>query len=284
MRASIIILTKNAGRGFEKLLNRIQSQTYKDFDVVVVDSGSTDSTIEISESYGCIIKIIKPEDFHHSRTRNLGAELAEGEYLVYITQDSMPSDNFWLENLLSPFNDDNVAGVYGRQIAYSGAKPMDKFFYSYFYPNEFKVLTKNDIKNEKEFYVRNVFVSDVNSCYRKDVFMEIKFKEDIIMAEDKDFAIRALLKGYKIIYEPKVVVYHSHNYGIISGFKRRFKDGYAFAQITGNGNANLTNLGIKYLKEEFKLLWCHHKIWLPYAVVYELLNAFGFKIGEYRGK
>ncbi len=121
---SVIILTKNAGGRFRSLMEKLSNQTYQDFEVVVVDSGSTDRTLEIAEKYGYRIHRIKPEEFHHSRTRNLGAELAKGDYLVYITQDALPLNDDFLEILIKPLENDKVAGVYGRQIAYPNAKPM----------------------------------------------------------------------------------------------------------------------------------------------------------------
>jgi len=75
VETSIIILTKNAGERFEELMKKIENQTYQDFEVLVIDSGSEDRTLEIAKKYGCRIYNIKPEEFHHSRTRNLGDEM-----------------------------------------------------------------------------------------------------------------------------------------------------------------------------------------------------------------
>ena len=130
VNTSVIILTKNAGDQFENLMKKLNNQTYQDFEVVVIDSGSTDKTLEIAREYGCRIYRIKPEEFHHSRTRNLGAELARGDYLVYITQDALPLNDNFLEMLIKPLEDDKVAGAYGRQIAYPNAKPMDCLLYT----------------------------------------------------------------------------------------------------------------------------------------------------------
>ncbi|GAG06643.1 unnamed protein product, partial [marine sediment metagenome] len=102
MRTSIIILTKNAGNEFEKLLDAVFSQSSKDFEVVLIDSGSTDKTLEIAKGFPVRIHKIKPESFDHGGTRNLGAKLAKGKYLVYLTQDAIPANRMWLENLIKP--------------------------------------------------------------------------------------------------------------------------------------------------------------------------------------
>ncbi len=278
MDTSIIILTKNAGDRFGSLMEKLDNQTYQDFEVVVVDSGSTDRTLEIAEEYGCRIHRIKPEEFHHSRTRNLGAELARGDYLVYVTQDAMPLDDKLLERLIKPLEEDKVAGVYGRQMAYPNAKPMEKFFYSYFYPDERKVITPADLENLAEFYVSHVYISDVCSAIRKEVWEKIKFDESIIMAEDKKWAIDVLKAGYRLVYEPEAVVYHSHNYSIVSAFKRRFDDGVAMRQICGSGG--VASKGLSYLVGEMKYLLKNHKIWIPYAIVYNLARFAGVALGK----
>ncbi|MCD6493652.1 MAG: glycosyltransferase family 2 protein [Archaeoglobaceae archaeon] len=277
MDASVIILTKNAGSRFEELMKKLGNQSYQDFEIIVIDSGSVDGTLKIAKRYGCRIHEIKPEEFHHSKTRNLGAKIAKGDYLIYITQDALPIDNKFLENLIKPLENDEIAGVYGRQIAYPNAKPMEKFFYLYFYPEERKVITSSDLGNLVDFYVSNVYISDVCSAMKKEVWKKINFDESIIMAEDKKWAIDVLKSGYKLVYEPKAIVYHSHNYSIISTFRRRFNDGVAMKQICGSGK--VTSKGLSYFVGEMKYLLKNHKIWVPYALVYNVARFAGVFLG-----
>lgn len=279
MSVSIVILTKNGGNKFEKLMEKLSNQSYNDFEIVIIDSGSTDKTLEIAEKYGCRIYRIKPKEFHHSKTRNLGAELARGRNIVYITQDALPLHDEFLERLTEPLEDYEIAGVYGRQIAYSDAKPMEKFFYSYFYPNERKVITPAELKNLVEFYVSHAYISNVCSAIKKEVWEKIRFDENIIMAEDKKWAIDVLRAGYKLVYEPKAAVYHSHNYSIISVFKRRFDDGVAMKQICGSGRVALKSLS--YFVSEIKYLMKYHGLWLPYAMIYNFARFTGFGLGNY---
>jgi len=281
MEVSIIILTKNAGERFRSLLKRIHSQTFRDFEVLVIDSGSKDLTLKIAKEYEARTYRIRPEEFHHSKTRNLGASLAKGEILVYITQDALPVNNHWLKNLITPLkNDNNIAVVYGRQIAYPDTKPVEKFFYNFFYPEKRKILTFKDAEDPGKFYLENVFTSDVNSAIKKKIWEEIKFREDLSMAEDKDFALRTLRKGGSIMYEPEACVYHSHNYSVFSAFKRRFRDGIAYKQITDKNITRENGLGyIKgYLNHEFRFLW-KYRIWLTYGLIYEMMKVLGFILG-----
>ena len=279
-QASIIILTKNAGDGFGKTLKMVFDQKYDDYEVLIIDSGSIDETLEIARKYPAKITSINPEEFHHSGTRNFAASMAQGEYLVFITQDALPLYTNWLSSLLSPFSDPDVAGVYGRQIAYNNANIIEKFFYSYFYPDE-GISISHLPENLEDFYIDNVFLSDVNSVIRKDVWGKYKFNEDIIMAEDKDWAIQVLRAGYKLIYEPKAVVYHSHEYNLISAFERRFDDAAAMSQICrdSSGTASFKK-GVKYIINEMSYVLKNKPIWLPYAVLYDLVKFSSLYLGK----
>ena len=141
---TIIILTKNAGANFPLLLEKIYAQKCASyFEVLVIDSGSTDGTLELAARYPVRLMQIKPEEFHHGRTRNLGAELAQGDILVYITQDALPLDENWLQNLTADLKDSSVGMVCGRQIPWPHVKPCEKFFYHYYFP-DFQVIANND--------------------------------------------------------------------------------------------------------------------------------------------
>ncbi len=277
MKASIIILTKNAGKNFKVLLERIKSQKYSNFEIFVIDSGSTDSTVDTAREFGVRVHSIAPEDFHHGSTRNLGAELAKGDYLVYITQDATPLNDAWLGNLISPLRDDIIAGVYGRQIAYTDASPIEKFFYSYFYPDK-EILKKHD-EGINDFYISNAFVSDVNAVIKKDIWKKIKFDETIIMAEDKKWAIDVLRSGYQLKYEPTAAVYHSHDYSLISSFKRRFDDGVAMKQIFGKGNSS-ASIGFDYLSKQIIHLAKYSPFSILYALIYDLSVFTGLSLGK----
>jgi len=181
--ASIIILTKNAGENLSRLLGRVFSQEFDGrYEVLLIDSGSTDDTLKIAADFPVIVTEIEPEEFHHGRTRNLGASLSRGRILVFVTQDALPADEHWLHTLTSGFKEPKVAIVVGRQIAWQTTKPPERFFYVYNFP-AFKIVVTN---GASDYYRDNVFVSNVNSAVRRDVWQEFRFSESVLMSEDKE--------------------------------------------------------------------------------------------------
>lgn len=279
--ASIVILTKNGGDNFPRLLKRIFSQQYDgSYEVIVIDSGSTDGTLRATRPYPLILKVIRPEEFHHSRTRNLGAGMAQGEFVVFITQDALPVDNTWLQKLIDGFTDPGVAMVVGRQIAWENTKPPEKFFYHYNFP-EFKIVVQS---GAADYYHDNVFISDVNSAYRKDILLKYRFAEDIVMAEDKEIAVRFLDNSYTIIYEPAAAVYHSHDYGLKDAFQRSLDFGLSLRQGVSRLPKSNKSLGARmeeYLRTEFSFLKenCYWG-WMAYTLSYEAAKYAGLFMGK----
>lgn len=280
---SIILLIQNGGSRLELLMESLKRQKFSgSFEIIAIDSGSEDGSLEILEKYNTRIFRIKPEEFHHSKTRNLGAQKANGEVLVYLTQDALPINNDLLEKLVKPLKEPEVAVSYGRQIANHDAKDVNKFFYSYFYPDEKKVLSKELANNPKKFYINYIYVSDVCSAIKKEVWNDLRFTDDVPMSEDKDFALKVLKAGYQIVYEPGATVYHSHDYSLRSLFRRRFQDGSAFSNIALEGESGFFGRGFRFVTEEMKFLIREKNfLGIPYAIIYNFTDFLGFFLGKH---
>jgi len=276
--ASIIIPTKNAGSDFQDVLEAIYAQKYPgDLEVIIVDSGSTDNTLEIARNYPAKVHQIKPEDFGHGKTRNFAASLATGDYLIFLTQDAVPASEGWLSNLTRNFEDNKVAGVYGRQIPREGTNPMESFFLHTNFPLSRMVKSAD----HGIVAMNTIFFSNVSSAIRNEVFREYSFDENIIMSEDQEWAKKVLLAGYKIVYDPESSVYHSHNWDIKTLFQRYFDSGVSLSQFASKEFGNFTSAGLALVASEIKFLMTNGYVrWLPREVVYDLTKFLALSLGK----
>ena len=128
MDVSIVIPTKNGGELFEQVLRRVFEQKTKyEYEVICVDSGSTDNTIDVIKNFPCKLYQIPPEEFGHGKTRNYGASKGIGEFIVFITQDALPVDENWLENFIDAMKiDEEVVGGFGIHKPYPECNVLDK--------------------------------------------------------------------------------------------------------------------------------------------------------------
>lgn len=231
MDVTIVIPTKNGGKQFESVLEMVEKQkTQYSYEVICVDSGSADQTVEIIKKHSYACYQIKPEEFGHGRTRNYGASKGTGEYIVFLTQDALPADENWLENLVTPMKmDRDIVGAFGSHIPYEDCNPFDKrdieaHFKGFGVTNTIYYIDDWNRYFADEGY-RHVmaFFSDNNSCLRRSVWEKWPY-EDVDFAEDQIWVRSMLEKGFKKVYCPDAAVYHSHNYDVETYFGRYFDE------------------------------------------------------------
>jgi len=229
--ATVVILTKNAGEDIRDCLSAVFAQKVDfPFEVIVIDSGSTDGTLDIVRKYPTRLIQIKPEEFNHGDTRNLGAGLARGKYIAFLAQDAIPCDENWLGALVANFMmDEEVAGAFSRQIPKPDCNILTKrALDNWVTGGKSRVVKSIPAKEEyaklspMEKYLLAAF-DDVSSCIRKGIWERFRFSR-LAFGEDIDWAKRVLEAGYKIVYEPESRVYHSHNRSVLYEFKRTYID------------------------------------------------------------
>ncbi len=198
---SVVIRTFNEERYLGELLSGISKQELGDltFEVVLVDSGSTDGTVEVAESHGCRIVRICKDRFTFGRSLNVGCEAAQGSVLVFVSGHCVPASSRWLVNLTKPIRDGTVAYGYGSQIGRDTTKFSERqVFAKYFDPS---------VRTPQSEY----FVNNANAALAAEFWLESPFDEEISGLEDMHLARQLLAKGLHVGYVQEAPVYHIHD-------------------------------------------------------------------------
>ncbi|MGL5621141.1 glycosyltransferase family 2 protein [Cetobacterium sp.] len=210
MKVSVICPIYNGEKYIEILFDKIRKQKkISSIQIIAPVSKSNDNSFLKAKKNSDITYEV--EKFNHGLTRHEAALKAEGDYLVFITQDILPYDEFWLYNLLKDLNADIVA-AYSRQIAYKNHDEIEKLIRDFNYPILDRIACKeNLLKNGR----KNLFYSDSSSGILKSYYLKIdgyNFKtntnEDVLLAN------KILKDNKKIKYASKSCVYHSHRFNL----------------------------------------------------------------------
>ena len=235
-KATIIIPTYNGEKYLDRLLNMVFKQELDHpFDVFVIDSTSSDRTVEIIQTHlkkhkNMTYEQIPTKEFGHGKTRNYAAQIAKGEFVVFLSQDAIPAKKSWLYEMLKPFElNDKIVGVVGKQVPRAICVPLLKY--------EIRTVF-NNLGSEagtalfyKDFFMDDpvygdvvTFYSDVNSAARRDFLVnEIPYR-DIPYAEDQFFARDIIEAGYMKAYAPRGRVIHSNDIPLFEYRHRTFDE------------------------------------------------------------
>ncbi|MCP8617499.1 glycosyltransferase family 2 protein [Salirhabdus salicampi] len=281
-KVSVLIPTYNAHNYIIDLLSKLSNQEIgnDELEIIIVDSSSKDDTVELVQNNfpNVQVFVIPNDQFDHGGTRNLLVSKASGDYLLFMTQDAIPYDNYLIQNLLSSFTDD-VLISYARQIPRESAKPTEQFARSFNYPDRGVIKDKSTIE---ELGIKNFFNSNVCSMYKREVFDSYQFPEKIILNEDMILASETILDGYKVCYAHEARVYHSHNYTMLQQFKRYFDIGMAFKDTEYLLKyASNEKEGAKFVKQLLRYLFKKRYYYLiPVAVLETMAKYAGYLLGK----
>jgi cellulose synthase/poly-beta-1,6-N-acetylglucosamine synthase-like glycosyltransferase len=200
IKASVVIAAMNAEKSIGKCLDSLERQTFKDFEVIVVDDGSSDNTIGRANAYPKV-RVLKQDHGGPAVARNNGAWAAKGKIIVFTDSDCILDSN-WLGEMVKPFEDERIAGVQGRY------KTRQKSIIAR--------LIQLEIERSYERMANRRFIDFMgtySAAYRKKVFEEMQGFDTsfpIASGEDTDLSFRVSEAGYKMVFRPKAMVYHSH--------------------------------------------------------------------------
>jgi len=280
MHVSVIIPTFNAHKYLPKLCEALSQQTIA-HELIIIDSSSTDDTLMIAKKYADHIIVIPQKEFDHGGTRSIATDVAQGNLLIFLTQDALPYNNESIEKLIEMFSDPTVAAVYGRQVPYENSSVFGKHLRLFNYP---KLSHIRQFKDHKKFGIKTAFLSDSFAGYRKNVLKSIGgFKKRMIVGEDMEIGARLLHAGYRIGYASDAIVYHSHSYTILQEFMRYFDIGVFHSRekwiLDSLGTPEKE--GNKFVYSELMYILKQKSYHLvPTFILRNILKYLGYKLGR----
>jgi rhamnosyltransferase len=231
LRISVIIPVKNGAYTLEKCLSSIRNQSIEDIEIIILDSMSTDASKEIALQYNSTVIEIPQGTFNHGLTRNIGATNASGDFLFYTVQDAWLSQNDLLKKMVTYFDDEKVMAAGGHQAVPHHKDKNPMLWYKRFSEPKVVIREANDIeqfKRSSQAIQQSLIAWDnVVAMYRRTALIEqpfvaAQFAEDWIWSRD------ALMRGWRLIYDPSLVVYHYHHSGYHYSYKLAFAINYHF--------------------------------------------------------
>lgn len=213
VKVSIVIPTYNPGNQFKSLLSMLKGQGgIKEVEIIVVDSGSSDETVDICEYFDVKTIQISQEEFSHSYARNLGAEKAEGDYILFMTQDAEPTDSAWLYRLISVMEEHKVVAASPAETD-NGKGDLKYLVDSWNHDKYLGIeqgdkISSYDENMSVEEVRKNAQLTDISCVVRRNIFEKYKYEGDF--AEDLRLGLHLIKAGYEIAQLGSVKVKHTH--------------------------------------------------------------------------
>lgn len=197
---SIVVRSFNEAEYIEDVLVAVSEQEYQDFEIILVDSGSTDGTLDIAEQYVDKIEFVAPYDFTFGHSCNVGCEAADGQFVSFLSAHAIPTDEKWLGPMVENLRDDEVAMTYSNQVGAEENKFPERRLFDELFQEERKRQTPPDY-----------FANNASSVIKRDLWEHHQFDEYLTGHEDIEWAKHFMDQGYVVVYEPDSCIYHIHD-------------------------------------------------------------------------
>lgn len=232
---ALVVRALNEGAHIGRLLEAARSQTVPPDRVILVDSGSTDDTVEVAEAHGAEVVTISPAEFSFGRALNFGSSHAQEDLLVFASAHVYPTDDRWLERLVAPFDDQDVA------LAYGGQTGDERTQFS-----EFQVMRRwfPDVSDPDQ---RHPFCNNANCAIRRAVWEELPYDEELTGLEDVDWANRARARGHRLAYVADARVIHVHEESFAQTVNRYRREAIAHKHLFGDQRMGALEAGALFV-------------------------------------
>ncbi len=246
-----------------------------DLEIVAIDSGSRDGTQPLLRSAGATVLDLGGRPFGHASARNRAAAHANGEVLLFLTQDVEPVGDGWLAPLLAALSEPGVAGAFGRQLP-RGASPEEAFLAGVNYGERPRRIGREALA--RPFGPGATLFSTAFGAVRRETWEQLPFPE-IVMSEDQAWGLAALRAGWELRYVPAAEVYHGHAFSFGRAFRRNFDSGSSLETLGLAGGA--WGSGLAHLVRELGWIGRRHgAVRAVRAAAYETVRMAGFQLGR----
>ena len=278
----VLIPVYEPDESFQKLLKMLSNQTVRPEKIILmVTEGSHE--VELDERNDSKIEVhrLQKTEFDHAGTRNAAVSFSDADLVLFMTQDAVPEDVHFIEELVDSMErDEKIAVSYARQLAKKDTKPIERLIRRFNYPEESRMKSLEDLDT---LGIKTYFCSDVAAVYRREIFTELGgFETPAVFNEDMVYAAKAVKAGYKVYYNAEARVVHAHNLKLMEQFRRNFDVGASqadhpevFEEISSESEGGklfktvskgLVKLGRWYL--------------LPYFILQCGAKFIGFRLGK----
>jgi GT2 family glycosyltransferase/glycosyltransferase involved in cell wall biosynthesis len=214
---SVVIPVKNGARWLPETLEALRRD--KPREILVIDSGSSDRSAPVARECGARVLQIRPEEFGHGRTRNLGVAVTDGSLVCFLSQDALPRPG-WLRAFDAVMSGHPAVGAaFGPQLPRPDTSPLvarelRDFFASFGAPDEPRIWPRGEAP----------YLSNVNACYRRACLEDLGGFPEVDYAEDQAFSMLLAASSWQLAYEPRAAVAHAHEYRRLAFMRRSFDD------------------------------------------------------------
>lgn len=281
MKTVLFIPTLNAGKLWPAVIQGLNKQRLQPDKKVIIDSGSTDDTLNHPAIADFEVIHINKQDFDHGGTRQMAVNrFPDADLYLFLTQDAILANEDAFSNLTKAFEENPSVGVaYGRQLPHLGAKALEAHARLFNYPAHSQL---RGLASIEKYGIKTASCSNSFAAYRRTAFEEAGgFPSGTILGEDVIAAGRIILNGWQLAYVAEAQAHHSHSYSVPEEFKRYFDIGVFHATnawiFKHFGHAE--SEGLKYVKSEFSYILKHRVSELPKAFFSTAAKWLGYKLG-----
>lgn len=279
MKIGIAILTLQAEKHLPHLLPPLLKSPSIPR-ILIVDSESTDKTVEIAKQFSVEVHSVSRHTFNHGLTREKARQLIQSDIVVMMTQDAYPRDETLIGHLTRPLIEKKASCSYARQLPHLGAGPFESYLRHFNYPSTSHIRS---LKDHPTYGIYTFFNSNSCAAYSNDALDEIGGFSSVLLGEDTVACAKLLRRGHSIAYVAEAEVFHSHAFTLRQEFKRHFDIGYSrkcFQDLLALPERD-TKQGRAYAAKLLRHLSTNAPHLFPYGLLHIGSKYLGYQIGTH---